>query len=324
MIEHKIYSGITRGSYLLVSLFAFVIAGFAQDTDSVAVPEQEIIVPVKRKPVKNTFESIWIIDNQTVMVPAKKTFEMDIMHRFGTMKNKYKDFYGFFAPSNIRLGFSYVVRNNLMIGASLTKENMMWEGSAKYSILKQIKGVYPVSVTYFGNLGIKTKDEEYRHFSDRLSYFNQLLIARKINEKLSLQVAPSHSHINVVNGIYKTNTVKAGTGEDSTFNTVIGEMKHNHFAVAFSGRYKIKEAMAILVNYDQPITKHPTRNPNPNFSFGIEVATSAHAFQFFLGNYYYITPQMNNFHNHNDPAVRFKDKYRQFLIGFNITRLWSY
>ena len=40
--------------------------------------------PVKVKPVKNTFQGIWIIDNQTVMVPVKGTFEMDIQHRFGT------------------------------------------------------------------------------------------------------------------------------------------------------------------------------------------------------------------------------------------------
>lgn len=30
------------------------------------------------------------------------------MHRFGSVKNGYKDFFGLFAPSNIRLGFSYV------------------------------------------------------------------------------------------------------------------------------------------------------------------------------------------------------------------------
>jgi hypothetical protein len=257
-------------------------------------------------------------------VPAQGTFEMDIMHRFGTMKNKYKDLYGFFAPSNIKLGFSYVVKENLMIGAGITKENMMWEGTLKYALLRQTKEVFPVSITYFGNIGIKTRDEEYRYFTDRISFFNQLLVARKINDKLSLQVAPSVSHVNVMNGLYKTEVTKGSTGNDSTYKSVISEMKHNHFAVAVSGRYKVTDAMAILVNYDQPLTKHPTQNPKPNLSFGIEVATSAHAFQFFLGNYYFITPQMNNMYNKNNPAVDMKYKYQQYLIGFNITRLWSY
>jgi len=304
-----------------VLLSCITVTALAQDSTGT---EEVVARKTKAKPVKNTFESIWIIDNQTVMVPAVKTFEMDIMHRFGTMKNKYKDFYGFFAPSNIRMGFSYVVKKDLMIGAALTKEQMVWEASVKYALLKQTKNRNPVSVTLFSNAGVKTREGEYRYFSDRLSFFNQLLIARKINEKLSLQLAPSLSHINVVNGLYKTTQHKNIAGEDSTASSVIGEMKHSHFAVAFSGRYKVKEALAILLNYDQPVTRHPTRNPNPNFSFGIEVATSAHAFQFFVGNYYFITPQSNNMFNQNNPAVDFKDKYKQFLIGFNITRLWSY
>jgi hypothetical protein len=300
-------------------------AANAQDsTTTEQVTEEQTVQPRKPKPVKNTFESIWIIDNQSVMVPAKKTFEMDIMHRFGTMKNKYNDLYGFFAPSNIKLGFSYVIRNNLMIGAGITKEGMIWDGTVKYSLLKQTRELMPVSVTYFGNMGIKTRDGEYRYFTDRIGFFNQVMIARKINEKASIQIAPSVSHVNVMNGLYKKEGIKGSAGQDSTVTSVISEMKHNHWAIAFSGRYKVTQSMAILVNYDQPITKHPSQNPDPNFSFGIEVGTSSHAFQFFLGNYYFINPQMNNMYNQNNPAVPFKEKYKQFLIGFNITRLWSY
>ncbi len=329
MLHKQIKTAIQRLGYLAVAL---LIAGSlnAQDTTVVVeevteeVTEETATEPRKPKPVKNTFESIWLIDNQTVMVPAKNTFEMDIMHRFGTMKNKYNDFYGFFAPSNIRLGFGYVVRENLMLGAALTKENMMWEGSVKYALLKQTKEVMPISLTYFGSMGIKTKDEDYRYFTDRMSFFNQVMIARKINDKASIQVAPSVSHINVVNGMYKKEAVKGSTGQDSIVTSVVNQMEHSHFAIAFSGRYKVTDAMSILLNYDQPLTKHAKQNPDPNFSFGIEVATSAHAFQFFLGNYYFITPQMNNMYNQNNPAVPFKDKYKQFLIGFNITRLWSY
>lgn len=299
----------------LLTLLGTAGSTFAQDST-----DAPVAAPRKVKPVKNTFESIWLIDNQTVMVPARKTFEMDIMHRFGTMKNQYKDFFGFFAPSNIRLGFNYVPLDNILVGASITKENMSWEGYGKYALLRQTKDKYPVSVTYYGDVAVKTKQGDYRYFSDRISYFNQLLIARKFNDRLSLQLAPSISHINVVQGIYKT--VKTGT--DSVSSTVIGEMKHDHFALAFSGRYKLKEAMALIVNYDQPLTKHPTRNPDPNVAFGLELSTSAHTFQFFLGNYYFITPQQNNLFNQNNPAVKLNKKYTQYLIGFNITRLWSY
>lgn len=263
--------------------------------------------PKKAKPVKNTFESIWIIDNQTVMVPVKKTFEMDIMHRFGTVDKGYKDFFGLFASSNIKLGFSYVPINKLLIGVSITKTNKTWEGYAKYSIIQQTKGRYPVSVSFYANAAVDSREKDnFRYFSDRLMYFEQLIIARKLTDKISLQVAPSVSHINVIDGYF------ASPGK------VEGVMKHDHFAVALSGRYRIKKSMSILVNYDQPITKHPSNNPNPNISIGLEMGTTGHAFQFFAGNYYFMTPSRNNFFNHNN----FKDG--QFLIGFNITRLWNY
>ena len=82
---------------------------------------QEVDAPVVSKPVKNTFSSIWIIDNQSVMVPYKGTLEFDIQHRFGLVSNGFEDLWGLYAPSNIRLGFSYVPVNNLMVGFGFTK-----------------------------------------------------------------------------------------------------------------------------------------------------------------------------------------------------------
>ena len=292
----------------IIQLSCFLIAFFvslgalAQDS---TVAEQS--VPKKAKPVKNTFEGTWIIDNQTVMVPTKKTFQMDFMHRFGVVKNGYQDFYGLFAPANIRLGFNYVPVNNLLIGVSLTKQNMTWEGYAKYAILRQTPGRMPVSLTYYGDIAVDSRSaDNFVNPSDRLMYFNQIIVARKISERLSLQVAPSYTHVNVVDGyFYEPGKYK-------------GVMKHDHFSISTAGRFKLKESMAIIFNYDQPITKHPSNNPAPNIAAGLELNTSAHCFQFFMGNFYSITPSRNNYYNQNS----YKDG--QFLIGFNITRLWNY
>jgi hypothetical protein len=321
IITNKGRCFLRSGIFSIAVLFG--AAAIAQDTtvtvtDSIVAATEEAPPPKKIKAVKNTFSSIWIIDNQTVMVPVKGTFEMDIMHRFGTIKNGYEDFYGFFAPSNIRLGFSYVPINNLMVGLSITKTNMTWEAYAKYAILKQTPGKYPVSLTYFCDAAIDTRDKEnFLHWSDRVMYFHQLIVARKITEKLSVQIAPSLSHMNIVNGYFKTVKTES-TGPDSLKSVLADEMSHDHLAISFAGRYKLKTAMAIIVNVDQPLTKHVAGNPRPNISFGLELSTSSHAFQFFLGNYAYITPQRNNLFNKND----YTDG--QFLIGFNITRLWNY
>lgn len=294
---------------------------YAQDTAAVA---KQAMAPAKAKPVKNTFQSVWIIDNQTVMVPVKGTFEMDIQHRFGQVDKGYSEFWGLFASSNIRLGVSYAPINNLNLGIGLDKFDMLWDVSAKYAILKQTRGKYPVSITYYGDLAVDTRKDAgnslFAHQSDRVISFNQLIIARKVSEKLSLQAAPSITHQNAVQGYYTKN--------DSTGQTIFQQMKHDHFAIAFSGRYKLGDATSLLINYDQPITKHATNNPSPNLSFGFEFATSGHTFQLFMGNYTMLNAGKNNLFNTNSPvaytqADGTKVKGGQFVIGFNITRLWN-
>ena len=351
-MKRKTYNGKILAlftAFMMVCLLVPVSTLLAQDS---TVVEAETPVIAKIKPVKNTFQSVWIIDNQTVMVPIKGTFEMDIQHRFGIWKNGYEDFWGFFAPSNIRLGVSYAPINKFNFGIGVTKSTAgiipyqspssisgpLWDASAKYSIITQTKGKYPVSVSYYGNVAFNTKKdpnhEIYRETNsagkkttilgistDRFSFFNQLIIARKVTDKLSVQVAPSLSHQNVANGYF----VKLN---DSTLK-VKADMKFDHFAIAFSARYKVTEVTSLMINYDQPITQHTLNNPNPSLSFGVEFNTSSHAFQLFFTNYYYLNPQTNNLYNHNSPFAytdvnNNKIEGGKFLIGFNITRLWNY
>jgi hypothetical protein len=347
LILYKAKSWLRAASILSICMLLLNTTLAAQD-DSTAVAEKT--ASAKVKPVKNTFESVWISDNQTVMVPVKGTMEMDIMHRFGTWNKGYEDFWGFFAPSNIRIGVSYVPINKLNVGIGFTKTTAavipqantssvsgpLWDGSLKYSIITQTKGKYPVSVSYYVNAAYNTKKDSnkeiYRYWSDRLSYFHQILIARKLTNKLSVQVAPSLSHHNAVNGFYtKLN--------DSTLK-INRSMEFEHFAVAFSARYKLTNVTSVMINYDQPITKHDTKNPNPSLSFGIEMNTSSHSFQLFFTNFYYLNPAINNMYNNNNPFTytdkstddlstadlneSTKVKGGRFLIGFNITRLWNY
>jgi hypothetical protein len=286
-------------------LVLFSIQATAQD---VAADSTQPVPLVKNKAVKNTFESNWIQDNQTVMVPIKGTFEMDIQHRFGVVKNGYKDLFGIYAPANIRIGFCYVLKKNFQLGLGFTKDRLQWDLNGKYAIIKQNKtGGWPVSITWFSNIVVDTRGKEnFVNDGDRLSYFNQLLIARKLSDKFSVQVAPSLSHYNNIAGYLDANGKIQPT------------MKNNHLAIAFMGKYKMTPKTNLLVNYDQPLTQHPMNNPHPNISFGIEMITSSHAFQFFASNYQNIIPQSNNYFNQNDYTKG------QFLIGFNITRLWNF
>jgi len=294
-------------SLIMVLLFLCTSRICAQDSTTTAEQPQPAFKPEVRL-AKNTFESVFLLDNQTVMVPKKGSLEMAIQHRFGTVNNGSKDMFGLFAPSNIRLGMSFVPLKNLNVGAGLTKEKMQVDLNGKYAIIKQREdNKIPVSVTYFANMVIDTRAaSNFTYSVHRFSYFNQLMVARKVTEKFSAQVSGSYSWFNNVEGYVDSK------------GQIQSMMKNGHFAFACMGRYKFSNKSAVVVNYDQPLTQHPANNPHPNISFGLETTTDSHAFQVFAGNYYSILPQDNNVLNQNDYTKG------QFVIGFNITRLWAF
>ena len=252
-----------------------------------------------------------MIDNQTVMVPIKGTFEFDIQHRFGTTDHGFTDLFGIFASATMRLGFSYTPIKDLQVGFGATNDRMQVDWNVKYALIKQTKdGKIPLSVSLFGNTVMDTRIKDattlFVNTSDRFSFFSQFIVARKVSENFSVQSAFSWSHFNNLEGYLDAN------------GKVQPKWKNDHLSISFSGRYKISPKTAIIANYDQPLTQHPTNNPHPNISFGFEFKSSGHDFQLFAGNYGYVLPQNNNLYNQNDFTKG------QFLIGFNISRLWNF
>ncbi len=290
---------------ILTILLMISSAAIAQTEGTQDTPDN--VSKAKKSPVKNTFESNWIIENQTVMVPSKGTLEFDIQHRFGIVNNGFNDFYGMFAPANIRLGLEYVPVKNLQLGTGLCKDRNQLDFNGKYAIAKQTTGAMPVSITYYANMVIDLRDKSnFVKYGDRISYFNQLMIARKVTDKFSVQAAISVSHFNNVQGYIDSEGVVRNT------------VKNDQFTLSFMGRYKLSEKMAILADYDQPLTQNVTNNPHPNLSLALEITTSSHCFQVLAGNSQFILPQNNALYNQNDY------KKGQFLIGFNMTKLWSF
>ena len=277
----------------------------AQDTTTAAP------VVKKKSFTKNTFDGNYIIDNQTVMVPLKGTLEFDIQHRFGAVDHGFKDLFGLFASATMKLGFSYTPVNNLQVGFDATNEKMEVDWNLKYALLKQTRdNTLPFSVTLYGNAMMDTRAKDnttlFVSTSDRFSYFYQLIVARKFSENFSLQIAPSLAHFNNLPGYLDA----AGTVQQI--------YKNDNFLIATSARYKISEGSSIIVNYDQPITQNPANNPRPDISFGIEMRTSGHDFEIFFGNYSSLMPQNNVLFNQNNFRTG------QFVLGFNISRLWNF
>ena len=303
-------------SSIQLKLIAFMLLGLTTCFNGLIAQDSTAVTPApvaKKAPsyVKSTFIGNTILDNQTVMVPIKGTLEATIQHRFGVVTNGFTDLFGIYSGANMRLGVNYTPVKNLQLGFGATNDRMQVNFTAKLALLKQTKdNKMPVSVTYYGDALMDTRAKNSSlpivNFSDRWAYFNQLIIARKICDRFSLQVAPSITYFNNVDAYIDD----AGKYQP--------KMNNAHVAISFSGKVKLTEGTSFLLNYDQPLTQHPMNNPHPNISFGFEFNTSGHDFQIFAGNYGFAVPQDNHMQNQNDFTKG------QFLIGFNISRLWNF
>src|SRR5664280_1758264 len=181
---------------IVLSLSLYVTSLFAQQ-DTTQTQE-------KSKPVRFTFGTGILIENQTIATPFKGQLEMEIHHRFAMIKN-YHDLFGIYGSANTRLGLNYGITDRLMIGIGTTKDYQLQDIQWKYAILRQTEdNKMPLSLSYYGNLVIDARSKD--NFGPegtfksihRLSYFTQLILARKINEMFSVQVAPSVAYFNSV------------------------------------------------------------------------------------------------------------------------------
>ncbi len=290
--------------YCLISMVVMFCSGVALQAQDEAAKEKDT------RPIKNTFESIWLGDNQTVMLPIKGTFEMDFQHRFGTWDNGYDDFFGVFAPSNMRIGFNISPYDRLMLGLGFTKQDLLWDFYGKYAIFRQGRvGGSPVSLTYYVNAVTDTRQKEKTKFSeelDRWSFFHQLMIARKLTDKLSLQVSGNYTWFNFKDPVFDEEGAP------------VGRDKNGHFTAGALARYRLTNSMGVIAAFDQPITDHKYIDPFPHVCIGIELTSSSHAFQIFVSNYKSLSP------SYNDTFSPYDFGDNQILFGFNLTRLWNF
>lgn len=275
---------------LLVVLFISISTSAQTQRDSLA-----------ERPARPAFESSFIINNPSNVLFPKKTLEIQIKHRFGVINSGGNDLFGIWAPSNIRLGATFAVSDRFTLGFGTTRFNRLQDFSLKAAIFRQTRSnSMPVSVSYYGNFTIDARPKEnFASDQDRFSFFNQLIITRRFGPNLSLQVAPSVSHYNLVDENYRNDKIALGIG----------------------GRYKISLQTSILVDANLPFTHHLNgakfdADPEPGLAIGVEFSTAGHAFQIFVANYSGIVPQQDTMFNQND---FFKG---DILFGFNITRAY--
>ena len=253
-----------------------------------------------------TFKGTKLLNGQTNETPGKGVLQYIISHRFGSFTDEY--LYNFFGLDNahIRMQLDYGISDRLNVGIGRSSVLKTSDAFLKYRALRQRTGgnAFPVSLTLYSSInyrGARFTDGLDHYTSDRLSYHHQAIFSRKMNENLSLIVAPSVVHWNLVPG--------PGDPND-TYHLLLGGRHKLTKRIALTGEY----AFSSNRRYGSGATEERFHNP---LSVGVDIETGGHVFQFHLSN----TRAMS------DPLWMAQNPYSaangSLFLGFNISRVFT-
>jgi len=258
----------------------------------------------KKQFASATFKTTHLINSQTVENLNEGVLDLRILHRFGVINNGAVNFFGM-DNATTKLALDYGIKDWLMVGLAHSTLNSEDDGFVKVKLLKQERhGGMPFTVSALTSMSIHTgpapllipTDKVY-YFSNRLYFANQILIARKFNQKFSLQIMPTMVHFNLV---------------DST------HLSNNLYAIGMGARLKLSGRVALTGEYfyTLPGTQSLTATYN-SFSLGIDIETGGHVFQLLITNSPGITERTF--------IGETQDSWSkgQLHLGFNISRVFT-
>ena len=263
---------------LLVAGLSCWFVTMAQDDSSTV--EKEVPKP---KYARATFNATKIINLQSTEIVQEGILQFMVSHHFSYLWNKDQStednlaqFFGINSGvAQTYLSFDYSVKDYANLGFALAGRSR-YEGWAKFRITRQQTGVkdIPVSVTWYSLANVDfAQDKETGSTWDKWSYLHQVLIARKMSDKISLQLVPSLVYLNSVPyGINNSNFV---------------------WSIGVAGKWKAKPKMNVTWEYTRQLNMYKNiidksgaiTNYSPDLlSLGIELNTGGHLFQFYVGN----------------------------------------
>jgi hypothetical protein len=306
---------------------AFVFAGCftslkAQD-DLLALVQDSTMPDPGKSPVYATFKTTKIVNAQSIETVKKRTMDFRITHRFGNIGGESgggaHTMWGFDNSDDIRYSFDFGITNKLQVGWGRSKQNELLDAHVKWRFLEQtVNNKIPVSICVYGDMGVTPQKETNLYpsgviipnkgdISHRITYFSEIIIARKFNDWISVQLMPAYHHRNFI--VEATNTNNQGKETNDLLVLGIG------------GRVKITKRMAIIFDYyyinskfRQNNTVTPFENP---LGVGLEIETGGHVFHLTFTNASGILE--NNF----IPST--KDRWAKggIKFGFNISRVFN-
>ena len=249
--------------------------------------------------VTATFKDTRVINMQSNETPGAGVLHFVIAHRFGRINEGAYSLWGL-DNASMRMGFDYGLTDRWTLGVGRSTFQKTYEASIKGKLfLQKSDNSVPVSVTYYGVImanGLRWQEPDRENlFSSRLSYVNQLIVTRKINDRTSLAVVPSLIHRNLVD---------------------ITSKSHDQWTLGLGGRHKLTHRVSINSEYHFLVNGLDEATTN-SLSLGVDIETGGHVFQL------HITNSQGMFERAflTETTGRWLDG--DLFFGFNLSRVFS-
>ncbi|EZH73746.1 hypothetical protein ATO12_17580 [Aquimarina atlantica] len=244
------------------------------------------------------FKGLKIVNFESTKLADRGLFYLVVSHRFGSVKSGIEDFFGL-DQAVTRLNFIYGISNKIQVGVSRSSFQKTYEASLKYRLLRQKKNSFPFTIVGYHSVTANTDlDKENLpglEFKHRLAYVSQLLIARKFNKNLSLQLMPTLLHENMVR---------------------ISDQNNTQYVIGIGGRHKLTKRWSVNIDYGLHLNRasnSPFKNP---LSIGFDLETGGHVFQLHFTN----AQPMNASGFLSQGSGDWSDG--DFFFGFNLSRVF--
>jgi len=251
--------------------------------------------------VNGTFKGTTIVNGQSAEIPGHMDFQFNVSHRFGAINQGIYTLFGI-DQGTTRLGFEYGLKDIIGLSIGRSTYEKTYDGAIKIKVLRQQTGSgnIPVTISVYSAIFIKSlkweEPDRENLFSSRLSYSSQVLIARKFNKNLSLQITPSFIHKNLV-----------PTPED----------QNNIFSVGFGGRYKLTRRFSLNGEYYWLLPGETADNYSNSLGLGFDIEAAGHVFQILATN------SQLMFARGFITETEGKWSEGDIFLGFNIYRVFS-
>jgi len=253
----------------LTAMFLIVgtIKSFAQQQDLLKLVDDD---KPKKEYVKNAFKSTRVINSHSMEFLGKGVLDFRITHRFGPISDGGQNLYGF-DEAKTRLGLDYGIAKSLMVGIGRSTLGKELDAFVKFRPVWQSTGPgsFPLSIVIVSSITLDPTPAppsdtlKFQFYTNRLAFYNGLIIGRKFSESFSLQITPEMVHRNLVDSVWQSNDI---------------------YSIGVGARLKLSKRIALVVDYHHIVYGLKPGTYTDPLAIGVDIETGGHVFQLHFSN----------------------------------------